>query len=196
MQQVINECLGSGTRHLCVKGYGMDSPMNLATLAEKCPNLRTLELHGCRLPPWAAFDQPWSSLENLFLVCASMSWNMFENGELHLSLPNIRRLDLYMPQTTNAPTENHNVLLLPDLNSCAELDTICLENGHFMMPRMPSFHDPLPPHLGKLVVYGGNLYKYGKHEKMNMHEFLSGLSRGLRLSQIVGWWPEGEEDMH
>ena len=182
MKQVIDECLGSGTQHLCVKGYGTDSPINLASIAEKCPNLRTLELHGCKILSWAALDQPWSSLENLLLVCTSMRWNTFENAELHMSLPNIKRLDLYMPQPTNGPSENHNVLLLPDLSDCAGLDKICFENGHFMIPRMPFYKHPLPSDLGKLVVSGGTFYYYGKNKNMSKDWFVKGLSR----CEIVG----------
>lgn len=189
MTQVIDECLSSGTEHLCFKAYGVnpnDQPtIDLKTIAERCPNLRYLEFLGYRIPPWTAFNKPWSSLKTLSLVFTKMNWNTFESAQLHLDLPNIERLDLYKPILTSEPSESHDALLIPDLSVCARLDKLYLEDMFFMMPRMPSNKNPFPSQVRRLVVHEGIFYKFGERKMVRKNEFV----KGLRSYQLVGWEP-------
>ena len=108
-------------------------------LAEKCPNMRSLWYPA--ISSWPTLGTPWYSLKYLGINLDSN--NIFDNVELHSSLPNLMYLDI----RGNWQSRHHRITL-PDMRGCNELRIVILGDGsHFWSP---DGIIPFPPGLRRL----------------------------------------------
>ena len=95
---------------------------SLEKLPIKCPQLERLHIMSPAMRSWPKFIVALSSLK--WLDVGAIQENLFENIELHISLPNIEFLQLRVLNLNLS-------LMLPNMAMCVKLREIKLEGGKF-----------------------------------------------------------------
>ena len=138
-KQVIRQYVNDNTTNICIAClFEPDTllPSDITTLATRCPNLSRLSLSAIRLELWPDFASPWTSLKKLRLLqvraeLVTAGWgvnpNLFNNVELHQSLPNLEEFSI------RASCD----FVLPDMGQCKYLHSICLGQGLYIITGLP-----------------------------------------------------------
>ena len=137
IKKVIHEFLSDDVTHLHLRGHSMTtiSEEKITTVAAKCSELLTLSFsHNLRLNSWPTFDTPWTSLTKLRFGDNVRIHNIFQNVELHHSLPNLKIFE--MKGTFSFPYMHPNIL--PDLSGCKQLEKVRLGKGDYVVNGLPS----------------------------------------------------------
>lgn len=149
INELIQEYLCDATKGLWVSKNYLTVPLqdrSIVALTRKCPDMRQLAFSMSRMSRplqrtrWPEFDQPWESLEELYLHCF-IPRGMFSVVELHQSLPNLRVLSLKGGEYSS-PT------MLPDMGGCDKMQRLQLSEGYFCIPAVSVF----PRELKSLVL--------------------------------------------
>ena len=139
-----------GTKQLSISNdFHRKSPVDIsaadiASLAEKCPNLENLKIAYINLPKLRVWTISRANhltlLTDLELAGARMFCDIFKGIELHMGLPNIQ--SIWIDVTGYDEDERRSSFLLPDMSGCERLrkvsigennrkDDACEENFSF-----------------------------------------------------------------
>jgi len=130
LKMVIQNFLGTGvenlfltTRHSRLSRSNPEprpklTAVDINAMAVKCPNIKKLHIRGFKMESLPALKNPWN-LEHLILDLSEMVPRKFpfSDGEIHASLPNLRKIEM---GRCKGPSS------LPDMSKCKKLEEVSL----------------------------------------------------------------------
>ena len=166
--ELMKHLLHDKKTELFIFGSGKES-INIMDLAARCMKLETLLLRGIDM--WPNFPSHWTSLSELWLF--DMQNSPFEDMQLHLHLPNLRKFYL-------SANSVHIRLGVPDMTQCAGLEKVWLGPGQYAFTNEPK--DNLPRGLKDFCLYGFRFFNleddrilsYSETEDMmqDLHDYM------------------------
>ena len=123
---------------------------DIKTFSKKCSNLELL-IMGWKwnedFISWPILPAPWMSLQDLQINCCPRFGNIFEDVELHLTLPNLQRIIL--EEDGEYWKQEREPSILPHLEGCSKLSVAVFHLGYFRFNEdtLPGEKLPLPQDL-------------------------------------------------
>ena len=116
-----------------------------------------MELNANIMPSWPILPTPWTSLQNLTIRSLKFG-AIFEGVELHLTLPNLRKIFLF---ELGKHEQDDEPSFLPNLKGCNKLEAAIFLHGFFRFNGkiLPGDELPLPPGLEWLNLMGSRFHE-------------------------------------
>ena len=139
---------------------------DIESFSIKCPNLKVLIMGvnmNVSMQSWPMLAAPWTSLQDLQIHCRPNFGNIFEDIELHMTLPNLWKIVLTEDNHLDDPKQKREPSFLPDLEGCIQLKYALFMHGFYrfgddILPG-DELHVPLPPTLNTLNLRGSTFHE-------------------------------------
>ena len=148
---------------------------DIESFSIKCSNLKLLIMGldmNASMQSWPMLAAPWTSLQDITIHCRPNFGRIFEDVELHMTLPNLWRIVLTEDNHLHCHEQERQPSFLPDLRGCNKLKYAIFMRGFYrfgddILPGFTSMRRaigpgddlPLPQGLDTLNLMGSTFHE-------------------------------------